>query len=370
MVALGLEVVVEPGAGAHSFISDAEYEAAGATVQAPREAWASADVLLKVRGPTVSEELGVDEIDLIKPGAVVIGFLDPYRPERWKQYAEGRITAVAMELVPRITRAQKMDALSSQASIAGYKAVLMAASELPRYFPLLMTAAGTVKPARVVVLGAGVAGLQAIATARRLGAVVEASDVRPAVKEQVQSLGARFIEPPELDAAGEDKGGYARDLGADFAKRQQQVLTEHIMAADVVITTALIPGKPAPRLITEEAVTRMRQGSVIVDLAAEQGGNCELTEAGKSVRKHGVLLLGHTNLPSTMPADASALYARNVFALLAEMVKEGQLVIDADDELFQGPVLTRDGQIVKSPLADRLGLTTAAVEPQAKEVQA
>jgi NAD(P) transhydrogenase subunit alpha len=355
MISQKLEVSVEAGAGSGSFVADGLYQDLGATIaKDPRGAWQAADMILKVRGPARYPDL--DELSVMKKGAVLIGFLEPHRAERWQRFATTGVTALSMELIPRITRAQKMDALSSQANIAGYKAVLLAAAELPRYFPLLMTAAGTVKPARVVVIGAGVAGLQAIATARRLGAVVEASDVRPAVKEQVQSLGAVFIEPPEVQQIAESAGGYARDMGAEFAKRQQQVLAEHVSIADIVITTALIPGKPAPRLVTKDMVERMRPGSVIVDLAGEQGGNCEVTQPGKNVRHAGVLVIGNTNLPATMPADASMLYARNVLALVQLLVKDGQLKLDLEDEIIKGSMMSNDGRIAPNELARQLGL--------------
>jgi H+-translocating NAD(P) transhydrogenase subunit alpha len=358
MLSRGLEIAVEAGAGENAFIGDHEYEKEGATIaKNPREAWASADVVLKVRAPIVSSDFGGDELDALKPGSLLVGLLSPWSDiERVRRLAERDVSAVAMELVPRITRAQKMDALSSQASIAGYKAVLLAAAELPKYFPMLMTAAGTVRPARVVVLGAGVAGLQAIATARRLGAVVEASDVRPAVKEQVESLGARFIEPPERAAGAEDAGGYAREVGADYLKRQQQIVGEHLAAADVVITTALVPGKRAPLLVPADIVARMKPGSVIVDMAVEQGGNCELSEAGQNVRRHGVLIVGHKNLAATMPADASLLYARNVLALLEPMVKKGELTLDAEEEIMSASLIAHAGRVSHLGIAEQLGL--------------
>lgn len=355
MVKAGVEVHVESGAGEASFISDGAFRDAGAQVAAePMGAWGAADVVLKVRAPSRHGEL--DEVEAMKEGGVIIGFLAPYKhDEVIRRYVARRITALPMELVPRITRAQKMDALSSQASIAGYKAVLLAATHLPKYFPLLMTAAGTVKPARVVVMGAGVAGLQAIATAKRLGAVVEASDIRPEVKEQIESLGGKFIDLPEMGESGAGTGGYAKEVSAEFLRRQQEIVGEHVAAADCVITTALVPGRPAPRLLPASMVQRMRAGSVIVDLAVEQGGNCELSEAGLDVRKHGVLIIGHPNLPATMPADASMLYARNVLALLLHLIdKEKQLVIDTADEVTQGTLLTHDGRIVHGPTAQRI----------------
>jgi NAD(P) transhydrogenase subunit alpha len=357
MVKAGLSVTAEPNAGEKAFISDADYIQAGAAVAADvKGAWTGADIVLKVRAAARRPDIG-DEAALLKQGAVIIGFLDPYKSdEATRTFVKKGVTSLPMELVPRITRAQKMDALSSQANIAGYKAVLIAASQLPKYFPLLMTAAGTVKPARVVVMGAGVAGLQAIATAKRLGAVVEASDIRPEVKEQIESLGGKFIELPQMAESGAGTGGYAREVSADFLKRQQEVIAEHIAQADAVITTALVPGRPAPKLVPAWMVERMKTGAVIVDLAVEQGGNCELSQRGQDVRKHGVLIVGHPNLPATMPGDASLLYSRNVLALLQNIVtKEGALNIDLADEVTQGTLLTHQGKIVHRPTAERLG---------------
>jgi len=356
MIKAGLGVSVEAGAGAQAFFSDAQYKDAGAEIAAdPRAAWAAADVILKVRAPEAHAAL--DETAAPKDGAVVIGFLAPYKNDAMiRRFAEKRVTSLPMELVPRITRAQKMDALSSQANIAGYKAVLIGAVNLPKYFPLFMTAAGTVKPARVVIMGAGVAGLQAIATAKRLGAVVEASDIRPETQEQIQSLGGKFIELPKTEEKGSGTGGYAREVSADFLKAQQEIVGRHVAQADVVVTTALVPGRPAPKLLPAWMVEKMKAGAVIVDLAAEQGGNCELTEKDREVRKHGVLIIGHTNLPATMPADASMLYARNVWALLQNIVtKEGALNLDLTDEVTSGTLLTHDGKIVHAPTATRLG---------------
>ncbi len=284
----------------------------------------------------------------------MIGLLAPFRElDTVRAFADQGVTSLAMELVPRITRAQPMDALSSQANIAGYKAVLLAALRLPKYLPLLMTAAGTIKPARVVVMGAGVAGLQAVATARRLGAIVEVSDIRPAVKEQVQSLGARFIELP-LAESGEGTGGYAREMGEDFLRRQREIVQQHLAQANAVITTALVPGRPAPRLVTADMVRAMRPGSVIVDLAVEQGGNCELSQADREVVHGGVLILGPLNLPATMPHDASALYARNVLALFFLLWKDGRLTVDVQDEVLAGSLLTHEGRIVHPATAELL----------------
>ena len=359
MVKLGLEVTVERGAGESSLFSGAAYEAAGARLaDDPAEAWETADVVLKVTPPGEFEGLPGHEAEGLKPGAVLIGFLAPHRNlEMVRLLAVGNVTSFALELVPRVTRAQSMDALSSQASIGGYKAVLLAAWRLPKYLPLLMTAAGTIKPARVVVMGAGVAGLQAIATAKRLGAVVEVSDVRPAVKEQVESLGGRFIELPTLAGteSGEGQGGYAREMGEDFLRRQREIVQRHLAAADAVITTALVPGRPAPRLVTAEMIRAMRPGSVIVDLAVEQGGNVELSQADREVVENGVLILGPSNLPAAMPHDASLLYARNVFALLQILLdKEGNLAPDLADEVVAGTLLTYGGAVVHKPTAERL----------------
>jgi NAD(P) transhydrogenase subunit alpha len=329
----GLEVVVERGAGvAASFLDDA-YSAAGATLGSREDAF-GADVVVKVAPPSA------EEASSLRADAVFIGFLAPLtNPEGVARLRERGVTAFAMESVPRITRAQAMDALSSQATVSGYKAVLLASERLPRFFPMLMTAAGTIPPAKVLVLGAGVAGLQAIATARRLGAVVSGFDVRPVVKEQVESLGATFLD---LGVVGEQtEGGYAKELTPEQQAQQQQALNERIPDFDVVITTALIPGRPAPKLIPAAAVAGMKPGSVIVDLAAEAGGNCELTAPGEVVQREGVTLIGLTNLPSTMANHASQLYARNVNALLGLMVKDGALGLDWDDEVLAGACVTR-----------------------------
>ena len=355
MIKAGLAVVVEAGAGEQAFFSDKLYADAGAEIAAdPAAAWASADVVLKVRAP--EKHASLDEIEAPKEGAVVIGFLAPYKNDDMiRRYAAKKISSLPMELVPRITRAQKMDALSSQANIAGYKAVLLAAVNLPKYFPLFMTAAGTVKPARVVIMGAGVAGLQAIATAKRLGAVVEASDIRPETKEQIQSLGGKFIELPKSEESGAGAGGYAREVSADFLKQQQEIVGRHVAQADVVITTALVPGRPAPKLLPAWMVEKMKPGAVIVDLAVEQGGNCELSEKDKEVRKHGVLIIGPSNLPASLPADASLLYSRNVFALLSNVIKDGALNWDMTDEITSGSLLTHEGKVMHAGTKARLG---------------
>jgi NAD(P) transhydrogenase subunit alpha len=335
----GLSVLVQSGAGAAAGFPDPSYLEKGAGLEP--DVLDKADVVLKVQPPTA------DEIGRMKEGATLIGFLQPYASAATiKALAERGITAFSMELMPRITRAQPMDALSAMSTIAGYKAVLLAASRAPRFFPLLMTAAGTLTPARVLVIGAGVAGLQAIATAKRLGAIVEAYDTRPAVKEQVESLGARFAELALETKEAEDKGGYAKAQSEEFYRKQQEMMLKHVTAADVVIPTALVPGQRAPVLITEAMVRGMRQGSVIVDLASEQGGNCALTEPGKEVVRHGVVILGPTNLPSTMPFHASEMYARTVTSFLVHLIKDGALHLDLTDELTRGPLVTHRGEIV------------------------
>ncbi|HVT43842.1 MAG TPA: Re/Si-specific NAD(P)(+) transhydrogenase subunit alpha [Thermoanaerobaculia bacterium] len=339
LTAEGFEITFDRGAGEGASISDDRFRSAGAR-PAGAEGWTAADILLKVAVPAV------DEASRLKEGAILISFMAPHRNlEVVQLLGERRVTTLAMELIPRITRAQPMDALSSQASIAGYKAVLLAASKLGKYFPLLMTAAGTIPPAKVVVMGAGVAGLQAVATAKRLGAVVEVSDIRPAVKEQVESLGGRFIQLPLLES-GEGEGGYAKQMSEDFLRRQREIVTRHVDVADVVITTALIPGKPAPILLSEEMVRQMRPGSVIVDLAVEAGGNCPLSEPEKEVVRHGVHILGYSNLASTMAEDASLLYARNVQALLQHVLEPADLALDLEDEITRGTLLTHGGEIM------------------------
>jgi H+-translocating NAD(P) transhydrogenase subunit alpha len=343
----GLEVLLDPGAGAEAGFPDVSYAEKGARLEP--DVITRADVVLKVRPPAA------DEVARMKQGAVLIGLLQPYANAAVIQaLADRGVTAFAMELVPRIARAQPMDALSAMSTVAGYKAVLIAASRLPRFFPLLMTAMGTMTPARVLVVGAGVAGLQAIGTARRLGAVVEAYDTRPAVKEQVESLGARFVELALETKDAEDKGGYAKAQSEEFYRRQQEMMSRWVAAADVVIPTALIPGQRAPVLITEEMVRGMRPGSVIVDLAAEQGGNCALTEPDKEVVRHGVVIIGPTNLPGTMPFHASEMYARTVTNFLAHLVRDGRLDLDLEDALTRGPLVTHRGEVVHEAIKARL----------------
>ncbi len=358
LVKTGLEIWVEAGAGERAFFSDADYEAAGATIIADtKKLWQEVDILLKVGTPQ-EQENGDSEINLLKKGAVLIGFLNPLgNPQLAQQLAERQISAIAMEMIPRTTRAQSMDALSSQASIAGYKSVLIAAGTLAKYFPMLTTAAGTIAPAKVLIMGAGVAGLQAIATARRLGAVVEAFDIRPAVKEEVQSLGAKFVEV-KLEEETTATGGYAKEISEASKQRTQEVLTSHIQNSDVVITTAQVPGKKAPLLVTEEMVMGMKPGSVIVDLAAEQGGNCACTEPGKDIVKNGVTIVGPINLPSSVPIHASQLYAKNLTSLMALLIdKEGQLVVDFSDDIIDAACVTHGGEIRNSRVREALEAT-------------
>ena len=350
LIAQGHTVRVQTGAGVAASVPDAAYVSAGAEVVDASAAWAC-DLVLKVRAPEAFEASS------IKAGSTVVGMLEPFNAEGLQRLADAGATGFALEAAPRTTRAQSMDVLSSQANIAGYKAVMLAADKYQRFFPMLMTAAGTVKAARVVILGVGVAGLQAIATAKRLGAVIEATDVRPSVKEQVESLGAKFIDVPfesqdEKDAA-EGVGGYARPMPQSWLDRQKVEVAKRVALADVVITTALIPGRAAPVLVTEDMVKAMKPGSVIIDIAAGKGahvtdGNCPLTEAGKTVIKHGVTIVGETNLPALVAADSSALYARNVLDFLKLVInKEGVLHIDLEDDIVAACLVTRDGAVVK-----------------------
>jgi NAD(P) transhydrogenase subunit alpha len=354
--ALGLDIVVESGAGAGTSIPDQAFAEAGATI-APDAAAAlgDADVVLKVQRPLNGAEGGPDEVAMMKRGALLIGILDPYRNRgQLDAYAAQGIAAFAMELVPRITRAQSMDVLSSQSNLAGYKSVLDAAAEFGRAFPMMMTAAGTVPPARVFIMGVGVAGLQAIATAKRLGAVVSANDVRPATKEQVESLGGTFVAVVNEEfQQAQTAGGYAKEMSDDYKRQQAALIAETIKKQDIVICTALIPGRQAPVLVTEDMVKTMKPGSVIIDLAVEAGGNCPLSELGKVVVKHGVKLVGHANVPSRIAVDASALYAKNLLNFLGLIVdkKENRLKVDTGDEIIKGTLLTQDGRIVHPAFA-------------------
>ena len=341
------QVLIQAGAGGGASIPDEQYVAAGASVvTSAADIYAQADIVLKVRGPDANE------LALLKSGQTLIGLLNPHDKDGIALLAGTGVNGVAMEALPRISRAQSMDVLSSQANVAGYKAVLMAANTYGRMMPMLMTAAGTVKAARVVVMGVGVAGLQAIATAKRLGAVVEATDVRPETKEQVESLGGKFIEVPLTDSEKElakGQGGYARDMGEDYRKRQAALVAERIKQADMVITTALIPGRAAPVLVTEDMVKSMKPGSVIVDMAVEQGGNCPLSELDKTVVKHGVTLIGVANIPALVAADSSALYARNLLNLLGLMLdaQTGEFNINREDEIIAGALVCAGGEVLK-----------------------
>ncbi|MDE5091852.1 MAG: Re/Si-specific NAD(P)(+) transhydrogenase subunit alpha [Trichodesmium sp. St18_bin3_1_1] len=352
LVKQGLEIQVEAGAGEKSFFFDRAYEQAGAKIISDSNAlWGKTKVLLKIG---VLEE---SEVDKLREGSIVISFLNPLgNPTIVKRLAERKVTAFSMELIPRTSRAQVMDALSSQANIGGYKAVLLASAALPKFFPMLTTAAGTIKPAKVLVMGAGVAGLQAIATARRLGAVVEAFDIRPEVKEQVQSLGAKFVDVSlKEDTVAE--GGYAKELSEQAKQHTREVLTQHVAVSDIVITTAQVPGTKAPLLVTKEMVEQMKPGTVIVDMAAGQGGNCECTQPGKDVQWNGVTIIGPLNLPATMPVHASELYAKNISALLKLMIKDGELNLDFEDDIIAGACVTHGGEIRNQKVKDALIVT-------------
>ena len=346
-----LEVRVEAGAGESAGFPDSAYVEAGAAIEHDAKAlFSGSDVLVKVQPPGPRD--GADELDWLRSGGTLIGFLKPLdRPDLAARLASAEVTSFSMELMPRITRAQSMVALSSQATISGYRAVLLAAVGLPKIFPMLVTAAGTISPARVLVIGAGVAGLQAIATARRLGAVVESYDTRPAVKEQVESLGARFVELDLDTEDAEDAGGYAKAQTEEFYQRQRAELGKTVAKSDVVITTALVPGQQAPLLIEEEAVKAMPRGSVIVDLAAEKGGNCAVTQADQTVVVHGVTVIGSTNLPAEIPANASQMYAKNIVTFLKHLVTDGQLQLDLEDEITSGAMLTHEGRVTNERVA-------------------
>jgi len=354
LVKQGHSVVVEAGAGDQAYFSDAAYEEAGAVLSSDTAwVWGDADVVLKVKPPQGRED-GRHEVDLLRHGGTLISFLNPLgQPELIQHLAERKITAFSMEMIPRTTRAQSMDALSSQASLAGYRATLIAAAALPKFFPMLTTAAGTIRPAKVFIMGAGVAGLQAIATARRLGAVVEAFDIRPAVKEEVQSLGARFVEV-EIKEDTVATGGYAKEISEDAKQRSRELVADHVAQADVVITTAQVPGKKAPLLVTEDMVKGMKPGSVIVDLAAEQGGNCECTEAGRDSVHHGVTIIGPINLPSSMPVHASQMYSKNLQTLIQLLVSDGALALDFEDDIVAGACVTHEGAIRSDRVRDAL----------------
>jgi NAD(P) transhydrogenase subunit alpha len=359
LVKVGLGVVVEAGAGAQAGYPDADYASRGATVAPDRaEVFRTADVVVQVLCHGSNDRTGRDDLPLLRRGQVVIGFLRPFGSlETVRDLAEGGVTSLAVELIPRITRAQSMDALSSMATVGGYKAVVLAADTLPRMFPMLTTAAGTITPARVLVIGAGVAGLQAIATARRLGAVASAYDVRPAAKEQVLSLGGRFVELPLETGDAEDARGYARAQDEAFYRRQRALLGRVVAESDVVIAAAVVPGAKSPVLVTRDMVAGMRPGSVIVDLAAERGGNCELTRGGETVVvEPGVTIVGQYNLASAVPYHASMMYAKNLSAFLLHLVKDGSVRLDRGDEIIRDTLLTHDGAIVNARVRERFSL--------------
>jgi NAD(P) transhydrogenase subunit alpha len=357
----GHEVLLEPGAGAAAGFSDAEYRDKGAKIAGSAdEVWRSAQIIVQVRTFGANPVAGQSDLARMRSGQVLVGMADPLStPEASRRVAERGVALFALELLPRITRAQSMDVLSSMATIAGYKAVIMAADRLPKMFPLMMTAAGTLRASNVFVVGAGVAGLQAIGSARKLGAVVEAYDVRPAVKEQVQSLGAKFVEMQLETGAAEDKGGYAKELGEEFYRKQRELMTKVVSRSDVVITTAAVPGKKAPVLITREMVEAMKPGSIIVDLAAERGGNCELTRAGEEVVHRGVTILGPDNAPASIPNHASQMYSNNVTTFLQHLLPKGELVVDTKDEITRDTLVTQGGDVVQERVREALGLTGA-----------
>ena len=350
LIKAGYEVNIETGAGTSSFISDDNFKNAGANiVNTTNELFKDSDIIIKVAAPTS------DEIELMPKNSILVSFFQPtIELEKVKSISNKNITGLSMHLVPRTTLAQKMDALSSQANIAGYKAVLMGSSHMNVYMPLLMTAAGTIRPAKVLILGAGVAGLQAIATAKRLGAQVEAFDVRPEVKEQVESLGAKFVEVSSESDDGVGEGGYAKETSDEYKQKQQELIKEHISKADMVVTTALIPGRKAPILIGKDVVELMKPGSVIMDLAAENGGNCEVTEKDKIITHNDVIVDGTSNIPATMPVHASELYAKNISALVLYMTKENNLNFDMDDEIISGSTFTHQGKITHEPTRNLL----------------
>jgi NAD(P) transhydrogenase subunit alpha len=355
VVNAGLEVLVETQAGLAAGFADAQYAEQGARIVGSRKEALAAEVLVRVRAAGADSESGSADLEHLRPGQIVVGLCDPLGdPRTIAAWAARGVTLFALELLPRITRAQSMDVLSSMATVAGYRAALLAATALPRMFPMLMTAAGTLTPARVFVVGAGVAGLQAIATARRLGAVVSAYDVRPAVREQVQSLGARFVEMPLESSQAEAAGGYARAMDEDFYRRQRELMHRVVAESDVVIATAAVPGQRAPVLVTEAMVAAMAPGSVIVDLAAERGGNCELTQPGQTIIRHGVSILGPLNLPAEVPYHASQMYAKNVTNFLLHLMQDGQVHLDLEDPMVTETLVARDGRVVHPRLIEML----------------
>jgi len=351
----GFELQVEKDAGLNAGFPNEMYESAGAKViDNLNELYSSAEIVLKVQRPLDHPEAGKHELDLMKEGSILITFLYPLNhSDLAKKCAEKKINVFSMDMIPRTTLAQKMDALSSQANIAGYKSVIMCADALGKIFPLMMTAAGTISPAKVVIMGAGVAGLQALGTAKRLGAVVEVSDIRTAVKEEVQSLGGKFIEV-ETDEDMQDEGGYAKEASEEFLKKQKELIYKHVTEADIVITTALVPGKKAPVLVTEEMVKNMKPGSVILDMAVEFGGNCEVSVIGKTVKSHDVTIIGEPNLPSLVPTHSSDMYAKNILSLVTHIGKEGKVELNLEDEIVQGSLITNNGEIIHQRIKELL----------------
>ena len=355
---IGMKVLVQPGAGEKAGFPDNAYEEQGAGIALTRvHLFSDADIIVRMHGLAASSPARNTDLELLRAGQVVLGLLDPLaHPESIRELAETGVTAFALELLPRVSRAQSMDALSSMATVAGYKAVLLAAGSSKKMFPMMITAAGTITPSRVFVIGAGVAGLQAIATAHRLGAVVQAYDVRPAVKEQVESLGAKFVELGLETKAAETAGGYAKAMDENFYRRQRDMMARALAESDVVITTAAVPGKRAPILITQEMVQGMRSGSVVVDLAAETGGNCELTRPGETVEVNGVSLMGPLNLPSTVAHHASQMYARNIAAFLQLLVKDGELYLNLEDQIIRETLLTHNKEVVNPRVRELLAV--------------
>ncbi len=358
---LGASVIVEQSAGQEAGFPDDQYAARGAKIASRAEVFGQSDIIVQVRSLGANPESGRADLPLMRAGQTVIGFGEPFTsPREVSDLAQAGVSFLSMELMPRITRAQSMDALSSMATIAGYRAVLLAATSLPKIFPMLMTAAGTVTAARAFILGAGVAGLQAIATARRLGAVVSAYDIRSVVREQIESLGGKFVTLNIEAGSSEDKGGYAKAMGEDFYRKQREQLTEVLREQDVVITTAAVPGKKAPILVTKEMASAMAPGSVIVDIAAERGGNCELTRPGETVVHQGITILGPLNIPSTIPYHASQMYASNIVSFLKLMVQKGEFKLNRDDEIIRETLVTHGREVVQTRVGEALGLTPVA----------
>jgi NAD(P) transhydrogenase subunit alpha len=366
---VGVDVIVQADAGQAAGFPNSAYSDRGAKIVSDRGQLFAADAVVQVRSLGANRQAGVADLSHYRKGLVIIGMCDPLgEPAAARQLAETGVSQIALELIPRITRAQSMDVLSSMATIAGYRAVLLGAIELPKMFPLLMTAAGTITAARVFVIGAGVAGLQAVATAKRMGAVVHAYDVRPAVREQIESLGGKFVELELETGESEDKGGYAKAMDEEFYRKQRALMAKVVAESDLVITTAAIPGKTSPLLITAAAVEGMKPGSVIVDLAAERGGNCELSEADQRVEKYGVVLLGPTNLPAEIPYHASQMYSNNMTKYLLNMVKDGKINLDVEDEIIRDTLITRDGEIVHARVRELLDMSPLP-EPAKKNAQ-